>query len=296
MSGCTLCPRECGIDRKNSSGACGAMELPYIARADLHMWEEPFISGTRGSGTIFFCGCNLQCIFCQNHSISQGIIGHAADADLIAKTMLKLQEIGANNINLVTPTPHIDVIVPALQIAKDNGLIIPIVYNTNSYEKVDALRRLEGLIDIYLPDLKYVSGIASLKFSGAEDYFEYASKAVLEMQRQCGQLTVDNNGMAVRGIAIRHLVLPGCIDEARGVLNFIKANLPITTYISLMGQYVPCYKADNPPLNRRLLKSEYQRAIDYCCLLGFENVMIQEQDASSTEYTPDFNGYTVLDY
>ena len=290
MSGCMICPRRCEVDRSCERGVCGAPQTPYIARASLHIWEEPCLSGTRGAGTIFFCGCNLDCLFCQNHEISHGSIGSRMDAGELAALMLRLQDMGAHNIDLVTPTPHLHILLPALKIAKASGLTIPVVYNTNGYELVESLRSLEGLVDIYLPDLKYVSAIAAKKYSAAADYFQFAAPALLEMQRQCGVLQMNEDGIAQRGLLVRHLVLPGSVDEARGVLDFIAKNLPKDTQISLMSQYVPCYKAIKAPLNRRLTKQEYQRAVDYCLSLGLTRTFVQELEAADASYTPCFDG------
>lgn len=290
MSACMQCPRRCGADRSRENGLCGAPATPHVARAALHMWEEPCLSGTRGAGTIFFCGCNLDCLFCQNYEISHGTIGSRLDAGELADLMLCLQGMGAHNIDLVTPTPHLHVLLPALEKAKASGLTIPVVYNTNGYELVESLRSLEGLVDIYLPDLKYISAVAAQKYSGAVDYFQYAAPAILEMQRQCGVLQLDEEGIARRGLIVRHLVLPGSVDEARGALDFIAANLPKDTRISLMSQYVPCHRAVTPPLNRRLTKREYQRAVDYCLSLGLTQVFVQEMEAADAAYTPLFDG------
>ena len=288
---CMLCPRACGVERETHVGFCGAPAQPVIARAALHFWEEPPISGTRGSGAIFFCGCNLDCLFCQNHEINHASVGREWSADELATLMLHLQAEGAHNINLVTPTPHIETIIPAVRRAREQGLQIPIVYNTNGYETIETLHRLEGIVDIYLPDLKYASALPARKYSGAEDYFRYAGPAVVEMHRQCGDLVCDENGIARRGLIVRHLVLPGSVDETRRILDFLAENLPLTTHISLMGQYMPCHRASEiPPLDRKLLRREYDRAITYCIQLGFEHVSIQSLDASDAAFVPEFNG------
>lgn len=303
---CTLCPLDCGADRELRAGACGvggfspeqlggreAQLCACVARCARHYYEEPPISGTRGSGAVFFSGCNMACVFCQNHDISRyssARTGRIVDAGELANAMLRLEALGAHNINLVTPSPHTLLIVKAIEKAKKLGLGIPIVYNTNAYEKPQALRLLAGLVDIYLPDLKYKSSVAAKKYSGRSDYFEFASEAVLEMHRQCGVLETDENGLARKGIIIRHLVLPGSVDEARGVLDWIKANLPIETHISIMSQYTPIGELP-PPLNRRLLKREYARAVEYASALGFTNVFTQKLSSASREFTPDFNGY-----
>lgn len=289
---CKDCPRQCGADRAKQAGVCGVSDRCYVARAALHRWEEPCISGTAGSGAVFFCGCNLNCIFCQNHEINHTMCGKPMDAQSLSDCFLRLAELGAHNINLVTPVPHLKLLREAIPLAKKRGLTLPIVYNTNAYELTESLRSLEGMVDIYLPDLKYVSGVAAKRYSGSEDYFQYAAPAVLEMYRQCGELTLDENGVAKRGLIIRHLVLPGSLDETRGVLDFIADNLPLTTTISLMGQYVPAHlAAETPPLHRRLTRREYDRAVDYCIQKGFVNVYIQQLSAASSEFTPDFNGY-----
>lgn len=292
---CMLCPRACGANRKKSVGFCGAGERPVIARAALHFWEEPAISGTRGSGAVFFCGCNLDCLFCQNHEINHAMVGREWGVEELAALMLRLQAEGAHNINLVTPTPHVECVIPAVCAARESGLSVPIVYNTNAYETLETLRRLDGIVDIYLPDLKYVSPLVARKYSGAEDYFAFAGPAVLEMQRQCGTLACDETGIARRGLIVRHLVLPGSLDETRRVLDFLAENLPLSTHISLMGQYMPCHRAmEVSPLNRRLLRREYDRAIDYCIQLGFKNVNIQSLAAANSAYVPEFNGNVTL--
>ena len=231
---CSICPRNCNIDRTAAAGFCGCSSVPLVARAALHFDEEPSISGTRGSGTIFFSGCNLKCIFCQNMVLQDGTLGEPFPVERLAETMLKLQERGAHNINLVTPTPHRDAIVSALRLAKANGLTIPVLYNTNSYETVETIQAYQGLVDIYLPDLKYVDPRLSFKFSRATDYFDVAINAIEEMYRQVGPMVCDGNGLALRGVRIRHLVLPGCIYDTRQVLDAIKAHFGKECPISLM--------------------------------------------------------------
>lgn len=293
---CFDCPLMCGADRENGEhGACGAGRLSCVARAARHYYEEPPISGTRGSGAIFFTGCNMRCVFCQNLDISTaGAEGQgqaeAFDAEGIAGLMLRMQELGAHNVNLVTPTPHIRTIAKAIIRARDEGLYLPIVYNTNGYELVDSLKMLEGLIDIYLPDIKYVSPLLAGRYSGREDYFEYASPAVLEMQRQVGELEVGEDGIAKRGLIIRHLVLPCALDETRRVLDFIHESFPIETHISLMSQYTPI-PGMKKPLDRRLTKAEYRRAVDYALSLGFPNIYIQGMTSADSSFTPEFNGF-----
>ena len=247
MNECTCCPRRCKVDRAHETGYCGAGPVPRVARAALHFWEEPMFSGTAGSGAVFFSGCTLRCVFCQNKEISAFQKGEPCDEARLAGLFLDLQAQGAHNINLVTPTPHLAAIRPALLRAKSEGLTIPVLYNTGGYEDLDALKSLEGLIDIYLPDLKYVTPELSRRFSGAADYFQYAAPAILEMQVQTGTLEMDERGVAVHGLLIRHLVLPACVDETRRVLDFIVENLPRETWIALMQQYTPAASLA-PPL------------------------------------------------
>ena len=230
-------------------------------------------------------------VFCQNYDISNGSVGKMYDAEGIAELMLRLQGKGAHNVNLVSPAPFVPVLADAIRAAKNRGLSMPVVYNTNSYETLEALRMLDGLVDIYLPDLKYVSGAVSKKYSGTENYFEYAAPAIREMFRQTGLLELDGDGLANKGVIIRHLVLPGSVDETRRVLKYIAENFPKNITVSLMSQYVPCYKAEKiPPLNRKLLRREYERAVDYCLSLGLENAFIQKMDSAKREYTPVFDG------
>lgn len=288
-----LCPRACRADRDLTPGFCGAANAPYIARAALHFWEEPAVSGTRGSGAIFFCGCNLNCLFCQNHAISHADVGERADAARIAQIMLALQSAGAHNVNLVSPAPFAHVLKEAIAKARESGLTVPVVYNTNAYERVETLRALAGLVDVYLPDLKYASESIAEIYSGARDYFTFAAPAIEEMFSQCGLLETDSEGIAVRGTIIRHLVLPGSVDETRKVIDHIADHYPKEIAFSLLGQYVPA-GADLPaPLGRWLTRGEYARAVDYALQKGLVNTMIQEAGCASAAYTPTFDG-TVL--
>ena len=286
---CICCPRRCQVDRSLQAGFCGAGSVPRVARADLHHWEEPMFSGTRGSGAVFFSGCPLRCCFCQNMDISACQKGELCDEEALVSLFFSLKERGAHNINLVTPTPHISALKGALSRAKREGLNLPILYNTSGYDTVEGLKTLEGLVDIYLPDLKYVSPQLGLKFSGAADYFDAAAPAILEMQRQVGPLQLDADGIAQRGLMIRHLVLPGCIDETRRVLDFILEAFSNKTYLALMRQYTPISPMLKAPLNRPLTAREYERAADYCLQLGFCNVLLQEAAAATLAYTPPFS-------
>ena len=286
----------CGADRSGGeTGVCGVGRRSFVARAARHYYEEPPISGTRGSGAIFFTGCNMRCVFCQNHTISRE--GGDADRSAIsideyelAGVMLRLEELEAHNINLVTPTPHIKLIERAIPLARARGLTLPIVYNTNGYERAETLKRLEGLIDVYLPDLKYVSPWLAERYSQRADYFKFASEAIEEMQRQVGVLQTDDEGIAKKGLIIRHLVLPCAVDETRRVLDHIAAKFPKDTYISLMSQYTPI-PGMKKPLDRRLTRAEYKRAVEYALYLGFENVFVQKLSSAESGFTPEFDGY-----
>ena len=288
---CNICPRKCNIDRTAAAGFCGCSSVVRIARAALHYDEEPCISGTRGSGTIFFSGCNLKCIFCQNMVLTDGTLGEVLPVSRLAETMQKLQSLGAHNINLVTPTPHRDAIVEALHTAKQNGLSIPVVYNTNAYETVETIRAYEGLVDVYLPDLKYVDSRLSLKFSRASDYYETAIEAIAEMFRQVGPMVTDENGLAKKGVRIRHLVLPGCVFDTRSVLDAIKDRFGTDCPISLMSQYTPIPECTVKPLDRPLTKREYESAVEYCISLGFANVYTQELSSVGRSFTPPFSDH-----
>ena len=291
---CSICPRNCKIDRTAAAGFCGCSSVVRVARAALHFDEEPSISGTRGSGTIFFSGCNLKCIFCQNMVLTDGTLGESFDVPRLANVMLKLQALGAHNINLVTPTPHRDVIIDALRRAKDEGLSIPVVYNTNAYETVETIRAYEGLIDIYLPDLKYFDPRLSLKFSRAADYFDAAIESVAEMIRQVGFMETDENGIAKKGVRIRHLVLPGCVFDTRSVLDAIKDRFGVDCPISLRSQFTPIPECTVKPLDRPLTQREYDRALDYCISLGFTNVFTQDLASVGRSFTPPFSNHVDL--
>lgn len=283
---CNQCPRKCNIDRDSKTGICGVNSEYKIARAALHYWEEPCISGEKGSGTVFFSGCSLKCVFCQNSVISDGCFGKEISEERLIEIFKELEDSGADNINLVSPTQY------ALQLADTLSKYkpgIPVVYNTGGYDCVESLKALDGLIDIYLTDMKYVSPSVSKKYSRAENYFEVCSKAVLEMRRQQPE-DIFENGLMKKGMIIRHLVLPGNISQGMKMLDWVDENLSNQTIISLMGQYMPCAKAaDYPTINRKISKREYDMVILHAEKLGFENVYIQELDSSSQEYIPDFD-------
>lgn len=284
---CNSCPRKCNIDREQKTGVCGAPEKYKLARAALHFWEEPCISGEKGSGTVFFSGCSLKCVFCQNFEISRNAFGKEISEERLIEIFKELESQGAHNINLVNPTHYSLQISHTLKKYKPS---VPVVWNTGGYDSIESLKKLDGLVDIYLADIKYVSESVAKKYSGAENYFSVASEAVLEMQRQIGENIFDENGIMQKGLIIRHLVLPGNVSQAMRVMDWIKANLPEDTVLSLMSQYTPCGKASEyPTINRKLSIREYDMVIDYAEKLGFENAFIQEIDSSSTEFIPEFD-------
>jgi putative pyruvate formate lyase activating enzyme len=284
---CTLCPRKCNVDRSRNVGFCGMGNSPVIAKACLHFGEEPCISGDRGSGTVFFSGCNLGCRFCQNFNISQENFGREISVERLGAIFTELEKKGAHNINLVNPSHFILSIREALLCS---NLKIPVVYNTSAYDAIIGLKLLNGLINIYLPDLKYASSDVSMKYSGASDYFEYATSSILEMHKQVGKAVFNEEGIMLQGMIIRHLILPGLTKESIKVLDWIKENLPKDTYISLMSQYTPFFKAEqNPEINRRITRKEYDKVLDHYYKLGFENGFVQERNSAGEEYIPDFN-------
>ncbi|KLU59262.1 radical SAM superfamily protein [Peptococcaceae bacterium CEB3] len=289
--GCRACPWECGKDRAlGEKGVCRAAARPRVARASLHTWEEPCISGSRGSGTVFFSHCNLSCVFCQNYKISQEGFGREVTVGELADIFLNLQAQGAHNINLVSPTHYPEPVREALLGARARGLRVPVIYNTNAYEKAETLGGLEGLIDVYLPDLKYFSDEYARRYSRAEGYFARASQAILEMLRQVGVPRFDGDGLIQRGLLIRHLVLPGLLDDSKEVLRWIAQTLPRDVYVSLMGQYTPVYQASRySELARHLTEEEYDEAIDFFFSLGLENGFAQDLDSGDSAYIPEFD-------
>ena len=296
--GCNLCPRNCFVDREaGKTGYCGQTDKIYVARAALHMWEEPCISGKEGSGTVFFCGCSMRCIFCQNYKIALGKeenggkLGKEISIQRLKEIFLELQDKGANNINLVTGTHYIPQITEALKFAKAEGLNIPIVYNTGGYEKIESICLLEGLVDIYLPDMKYFSGELSKAYSNAEDYFEVASNALKEMVRQVGEPEFDERGYLKKGVVVRHLVLPGTTKDSKAVLEYLWNTYGNKIYISIMNQYTPMEQMKNHPLlSRKVTKREYSKVVDYALSLGWENGFIQEGETAKESFIPGFNG------
>ena len=285
MMKCTLCPRRCGVDRSERTGFCGLGEKPRVARAALHFWEEPCISGTRGSGTVFFSGCTLRCAFCQNYEISHEGFGREISIQRLADIFRMLRDQGAHNINLVTATPFAPAVLDALDLYHPG---IPIVWNTGGYETVETLRLLEGAVDIYLPDLKHVSPRLGKLCAGAPDYFDAASQAILEMCRQTGPAVYDEEGMMRRGVIVRHLILPGCTGDSCRALDFIAQELPKGTPVSLMRQYTPSPHCQIPGLDRRITDAEYARVLDHFEALGL-NGYTQEKESADSAYTPPFD-------
>ena len=265
MKCCTVCPRMCGVDRTSGqTGYCGMPAQLMAARAALHMWEEPCISGSEGSGTVFFSGCNMGCVFCQNGSIADGSVARQITTERLAEIFLELQQKGANNINLVTPTHYVPQIKEALVSAKRQGLILPVLYNTSGYERVETIKGLEGLVDIYLPDMKYVSPALSSKYSHAGNYFRCAKEALKEMVRQIPKAEFDDRDMMKCGVIVRHLVLPGCVEDSKRVIRYLHQNFGEHIYISIMNQYTPVREfSDMPELNRISICKNCQTMVYY---------------------------------
>lgn len=299
MQDCTLCPRLCHVNRAAGEiGFCGQTADLTAARAALHPWEEPCISGDKGSGTVFFGGCNLRCIFCQNHEIALGHSGQIISYERLTEIFLELQEKGAHNINLVTPSHFAPQICEALQKAKKLGLSIPIVYNTSSYENVSTLQLLDGLVDIYLPDLKYYSSSLSKRLSNAEDYFTVASAALQEMFRQVGTPVFDSEtGIMQRGMIVRHMILPGCTADSKKIIRYLYSTYKNDIYVSIMNQYTPMPQLSEgkhtdlySDINRKLTHTEYQKVLRFADAIGIENGFYQEGETAEESFIPPFSG------
>lgn len=288
---CNLCPRKCYVNRLDGElGFCRASKDVKIAKVSLHTWEEPCISGTLGSGTVFFSNCNLNCVFCQNHNISQLGTGKTVSVNRLSDIFLEQQQRGAHNINLVTPTHYVPQIIDALKIAKDKGLNIPILYNSNGYENIDTIKALRGFIDVYLPDLKYCNDKYAMKYSKAPNYFNTASDVIAEMASQVGEATFNVDGIIQKGIIIRHLMLPGLLFDSKKVIDYIYTTFKDSVYISLMNQYTPMHEAIKfSEINKPLNPKHYDSLIDYCVNLGITKGFIQESGTSSTAFVPDFD-------
>lgn len=288
---CEICPRKCKVNRNNNQiGWCKSTNKVKIGLYSTHDFEEPCISGEKGSGTVFFSNCTMNCIFCQNYEISQLGNGKEISIEELANIFIKQQEKGVHNINLVTPTSYVYQIIEAIEIAKSKGLTIPIVYNTNGYENIETIKALNGYVDIYLPDLKYAEDEIATEYSGAKDYFEIATKAIKEMIKQVGMPKFNEDGIIQKGVIIRHLVLPNHIENSKKVLLWIKENLSNDIYVSIMAQYFPTYKAkENPKLNRKLTKEEWEQIEKYVEEINIENGFIQELGEHEEEYVPKWD-------
>ena len=290
LASCRLCPKECGVNRlAGETGFCGAGLQIRAARAALHHWEEPCLSGTRGSGTVFFSGCNLRCAFCQNAPISRGQAGAPITIERLTDIFFELRDQGAHNINLVTPTQYIPQITAALRAARDRGLDLPVVCNSGGYENVEALRLWEGLVDIYLPDLKFFSAAVSKKLCGAPDYFTKASAAIAEMFRQTGKPAFDGDGILTKGVIVRHLMLPGYLFDTRKVLDYLTRTYGNDIYISLMNQYTPPSPARPNAPEHPLSPGHYDAMVDFLVDRGQENAYVQEPGTDSESFIPPFD-------
>lgn len=290
ISRCTLCPRKCGANRLKSKGYCLGQSKARLALVSKHFWEEPSISGTKGSGTVFFSGCNMRCVFCQNHDISHTGYGIEVTDERLAEIFIEQQERGVHNINLVSGGHFAVNIANALITANKNGLKIPVVYNSNGYESVNTLKMLDGLIDIYIPDIKYFDDAYALKYSSAPNYFKVALEAVKEMYRQTGKNVFDNDGIMQKGVIIRHLVLPGLKNDSKRIMDAIKENFGNDVYVSVMSQYTPVFKADEfKEINRRITTYEYETVTEYFLDIGLKNGYMQKRTSASSDYTPKFD-------
>lgn len=289
---CKICPHNCGVNRLNGNiGRCKSNGNIKLAMASIHNFEEPCISGENGSGTVFFSNCNMNCVFCQNYKITQQGLGREISIEELAEIFIDEQNKNAENINLVTPTMYVYHIIEAIKIAKNKGLKIPIVYNSNGYENVETIKKLDGYIDIYLPDLKYYDDDLVFKYSGVKNYFENATSAIKEMYNQVGSPVLDENGMMKKGLIIRHLVLPNNLQNSKDVLKWINDNIDKKVFVSVMAQYFPTNRAKEfPEINRKLTKEEYEEIENYLYSLDLDNGYIQELGEHEEEYVPDFEG------
>ena len=288
---CLLCPRKCGINRSTGqTGVCGVSSEIKVARAALHYWEEPCISGKRGSGAVFFSGCSLHCVFCQNREISDGKAGKVISKERLSDIFMELADKGANNINLVTPGQYIPDIVWAVNDAKSRGMKLPIIYNTSGYENVTELKLLEGIVDVYLPDFKYMDSTLSARYSRAKDYPSVAKQALSEMVRQQPDVVIDDaTGLIQKGVIVRQLLLPGHVNDAKAVLKYLYDTYHDHVYISMMSQFTPIALKDYPEINRTVTRREYERLVDYALEIGITNAFIQEGDGAKDSFIPAFD-------
>lgn len=288
---CLLCPRKCGINRAiGQTGVCGVSAEIRVARAALHYWEEPCISGKKGSGAVFFSGCSLHCVFCQNREISDGKAGKVISKERLSDIFMELADKGANNINLVTPGQYIPDIVWAVNDAKSRGMKLPIIYNTSGYENVTELKLLEGIVDVYLPDFKYMDSTLSARYSRAKDYPSVAKQALSEMVRQQPDVVIDDaTGLIQKGVIVRQLLLPGHVNDAKAVLKYLYDTYHDHVYISMMSQFTPIALKDYPEINRTVTRREYERLVDYALKIGITNAFIQEGDVAKDSFIPAFD-------
>lgn len=288
---CLLCPRKCGINRRTGqTGVCGVSSEIKVARAALHYWEEPCISGKRGSGAVFFSGCSLHCVFCQNREISDGKEGKVISKERLSDIFIELADKGANNINLVTPGQYIPDIVWAVNDAKSRGMKLPIIYNTSGYENVTELKLLEGIVDVYLPDFKYMDSTLSARYSRAKDYPSVAKQALSEMVRQQPDVVIDDaTGLIQKGVIVRQLLLPGHVNDAKAVLKYLYDTYHDHIYISMMSQFTPIALKDYPEINRTVTKREYERLVNYALEIGITNAFIQDGDVAKDSFIPAFD-------
>lgn len=288
---CLLCPRKCGINRSTGqTGVCGVSSEIKVARAALHYWEEPCISGKRGSGAVFFSGCSLHCVFCQNREISDGKAGKVISKERLSDIFMELADKGANNINLVTPGQYIPDIVWAVNDAKSRGMKLPIIYNTSGYENVTELKLLEGIVDVYLPDFKYMDSTLSARYSRAKDYPSVAKQALSEMVRQQPDVVIDDaTGLIQKGVIVRQLLLPGHVNDAKAVLKYLYDTYHDHVFISMMSQFTPIALKDYPEINRTVTRREYERLVDYALEIGITNAFIQEGDVAKDSFIPAFD-------
>ncbi len=291
LNNCMICPRNCKVNRVNGQkGYCRLDDKMKIALASIHKFEEPCVSGKEGSGTIFFSNCNLKCIYCQNYEISQENVGKEVSVERLAEIMIEQQSRNVNNINLVTPTMYVYQIIDSIKIAKEKGLKIPIIYNSNGYENVDTIKMLNGYIDVYLPDLKYYLDDIAIKYSDAPNYFNVATKAIKEMYNQVGKAKFDERGIIQKGVIIRHLILPNHIQNTKHILKWIKDNFEDDVFVSIMAQYFPTYKAiDDDLINRKLSIREYREIENYIFELNLQNGYMQDLGNHEEEYVPKFD-------
>lgn len=290
IENCMLCPRRCGVDRRESVGFCGAGALARIALVSLHHWEEPCLTGDNGAGTVFFSYCNLRCCFCQNHEISHGGKGVEVTDERLAELFLEQQQRGAATLDLVTPTHYVPQIIHALDMARTKGFRLPVVYNSGAYETVETIESLRDYVDVFLPDLKYIEAASAKEYSQAEDYFPVASAAIRRMVEIAGSLQFDEDGQLRRGVLVRHLVLPGHRHESMRVLDWLWQTFGDTIQISLMNQYTPMYKAaEHKGMNRRLTTFEYESVVNHAVDLGITNCYVQEGQTASEKFVPTFD-------